>query len=307
MENKFEHTDLNVKQNIATDNDDIEKIAIVKTNDTPLYPSQEISSVEKVEKKQPLAIVEHNIPSKRISYINEMEMEMEIDNDDIAADKMELTWFQAMMNNQDTQQTINMMLTCTFEFYRVIMSTLLTLFVPQSCGGSPCSISDKMSPADAYGTFALTSNFITLGLFCIMYFIETKREWCLINYLDINRFKPRDNESVQKALDCLSPQRQLRIQDFDSKYKYAGYICMVAFTLNSLFSGMVVFVDFLDSKTLTVYLTNTLFMSTKLADVYTIVNTKKYIFLSSYLSKKIQYNDVDPDKKEIDSSVSIEE
>ena len=142
---------------------------LVKTNDTPLYPSQEISSVEKVEKKQPLAIVEHNIPSKRISYINEMEME--IDNDDIAADKMELTWFQAMMNNQDTQQTINMMLTCTFEFYRVIMSTLLTLFVPQSCGGSPCSISDKMSPADAYGTFALTSNFITLGLFCIMYFI----------------------------------------------------------------------------------------------------------------------------------------
>ena len=123
MENKFEHADLNVKQNIATDNDDIEKITNVKTNDTPLYPSQEISSVEKVEKKQPLAIVEHIIPSKRISYINEME----IDNDDIAADKMELTWFQAMMNNQDTQQTINMMLTCTFEFYRVIMSTLLTL------------------------------------------------------------------------------------------------------------------------------------------------------------------------------------
>jgi hypothetical protein len=81
---------------------------------------------------------------------------------------------------------------------------------------------------------------------------------------------------------------------------------MVAFLLNSLFSGMVVFVDFLDSKTLTVYLTNTLFMSTKLVDVYTIVNTKKYIFLSSYLSRKIQYNDVDADKKEVNGTVLIE-
>ena len=280
---------------------DDEKSTVIKTNNTPLYPSTEISSVEKIDEIKQIIRVTPAIPSKRISYIDE------VDNNDTAADKMELTWFQAMMNNQDTQQTINMMLTCTFEFYRVIMSTLLTLFVPQSCGGAPCSISDKMAPTDSYGTFALVSNFITLGLFCIMYFIETKREWCLINYLDINRFKPRDNESVQKALEDLSLKRQLRIQDFDYTYKYAGYVCMVAFTLNSIFSGMVVFIDFLDSKTLTVYLTNTLFMSTKLADVYTIVNTKKYIFLSSYLSRKIQYNDVDPDKKEVNGTVSIEE
>ena len=285
---------------LISKDDDVEKSPVIKTNNTPLYPSTEISTVEKVDGIKSFREVEHIIPSKRISYIDE------IDNDDTAADKMELTWFQAMMNNQDTQQTINMVLTCTFEFYRVIMSTLLTLFVPQSCGGAPCSVSDKMAPTDAYGTFALVSNFITLGLFVIMYFIETKREWCLINYLDINRFKPRDNESVQKALEDLSLKRQLRIQDFDNTYKYAGYVCMVAFTLNSLFSGMVVFVDFLDSKTLTVYLTNTLFMSTKLADVYTIVNTKKYIFLSSYLSRKIQYNDVDPDKKEVNGAVSIE-
>ena len=157
---------------------DDEKSTVIKTNNTPLYPSTEISSVEKVDEIKQIIDVAPAIPSKRISYIEE------IDNVDTAADKLELTWFQAMMNNQDTQQTINMMLTCTFEFYRVIMSTLLTLFVPQSCGGAPCSISDKMAPTDSYGTFALVSNFITLGLFCIMYFIETKREWCLINYLD---------------------------------------------------------------------------------------------------------------------------
>jgi len=272
---------------------------IVKSNNTPLYPSSEISTVEKVEKIKKIEDIEE-VLEPRNTY------DEEIDNKDIAADELELTWFQAMMKNQDTQQSLSMMLTCTFEFYRVIMSTLLLLFVPQSCGGTTCSVSEKMAPTETYEVFVLVSNFITLGLFVIMYMIETRREWCLINYLDINRFKPRDNESVKEALKDLSPRRQLRIRDFDEKYKYAGYTCMVAFSLNSIFSGIVVFIDFLDSKTLTVYLTNTLFMTTKLYDVYTIVDTKQYVFLSSYLSRKIQYNDVDPDKKESNTEVVLE-
>ena len=36
-------------------------------------------------------------------------------------------------------------------------------------------------------------------------------------------------------------------------------------------------------------------MSSKLSDIYTITNTKENIFLSAYLIRKIQYNDVDPD------------
>jgi hypothetical protein len=52
----------------------------------------------------------------------------------------------------------------------------------------------------------------------------------------------------------------------------------------------------LDSKTITVLLTNVMFMSTKLNDVHTVSNTKKYVFLSSYLTRKVQFNDVDPDK-----------
>jgi len=271
----------------------------VKTIETPLYPSSEISTFEKVEEVNKVKDVE-KVLEPRFSY------DEEIENKDTAADELELTWFQAMMRNQDVQQTMTMMLTCTFEFYRVIMSTLLTLFVPQSCGGEPCGISDKMTPTDTFGSFVLASNFITLGLFFIMYFIEVKREWCLINYLDINRFKPRDNESVKEALVDLSQRRQLRIRNFDETYKYSSYVCMTAFTLNSFFSGLVIFADFLDSKTITVYLTNTLFMTTKLYDVYSIIDTKPYVFLSSYLSRKIQYNDVDSDKKETNPEVKLE-
>ena len=37
-------------------------------------------------------------------------------------------------------------------------------------------------------------------------------------------------------------------------------------------------------------------MLTKMADVYSTVNTEKNIFYSAYMKGKVQYNDVDPDK-----------
>ena len=51
----------------------------------------------------------------------------------------------------------------------------------------------------------------------------------------------------------------------------------------------------MDDKTITVLLTNILFMGMKLNDVYTTVHTDKNIFLSAYLTRKIQFNDIDPD------------
>ena len=38
-------------------------------------------------------------------------------------------------------------------------------------------------------------------------------------------------------------------------------------------------------------------MSSKLGNVYEVAHTKSNIFLSSYLTRKLQYNDVDPDKR----------
>ena len=38
-------------------------------------------------------------------------------------------------------------------------------------------------------------------------------------------------------------------------------------------------------------------MVTKLGDIYATANTEKNVFYSAYLKGKIQYNDVDPDKK----------
>ncbi len=68
------------------------------------------------------------------------------------------------------------------------------------------------------------------------------------------------------------------------------------FLLNSIVSGVVVYEYYLDNQTTTTFITNILFMITKLSDIYVTVNTEKNIFYSSYLKGRIQFNDVDPDK-----------
>jgi len=80
---------------------------------------------------------------------------------------------------------------------------------------------------------------------------------------------------------------------------------MVGFIINLGLSGYVVFTHYLDNKTITVFLTNALFMGLKLNDVKTITETDINVFLSAYLTRRVQYNDVDPDKKMLDSDSEI--
>ena len=203
-----------------------------------------------------------------------------------------------ILSDDDFKQKMSMCVTVTIEMYRVIMSSLLLLFVPQSCNNNQCTINEKLSPELPYEMFVLISNFFILFAFTITYMVESRRENILITYLDINRFKPRDNDSVAKELLKLSNTRLQRIEKYDKFYKHLSYSSICVFILNTLFSLIVIFDNFLDSKTITVLLTNMLFMSSKLYDMYTIVNTKDFVFLSAYLSRKIQFNDVDKDKIE---------
>ena len=198
--------------------------------------------------------------------------------------------------NQDRDQKISMVFTTLFEIYRVLLSSLLLMFVPQQCGDQQCGLSDKVFPESGYEKFVACHNYVVMSMFFVFYYLEVTRELNFINYLHTNRFKPRDNEAVEQALTQLDDKRKKRIEDDADAYKTWSYACMIGFVLNTAFSSVAVFNHFLDSKTITVLLTNVMFMSTKLYDVRSVSNTKKYIFLSAYLTRKIQFNDVDPDK-----------
>ena len=199
-------------------------------------------------------------------------------------------------NDQDFNQKIGVATTLVLELYKVLMGAMLVIFVPQKCGSAMCSISQNIERTDALSQSALSFNIITALSFLALYFVEVKRENKMINYLEVNRFTPVDNESVGEALEKLDVAKKQKIWDYDGYYQKTGYASTIAFTLNAILSFIVVYDNYLDSKTITVFLTNILLMGLKVADVFSTVNSKKNVFYSAYLKNKVQYNDVDPDK-----------
>jgi len=205
----------------------------------------------------------------------------------------------AILKNQDFMQKVGILPTVLIELYKVLVSSLLILFVPQKCGDHVCDINENFVSESNLYTSGLVINFITLFSFLVFYCIEVKRENRLITYLEVNNKNASDNESVGKALLILPKDKKDNIISIDKKYQIMGGLSLILFMLNSIVSGFVVYEYYLDNQTTSTYITNILFMTTKLGDIYAIANTEQNIFYSAYLKNKLQYNDVDPDKKEI--------
>ena len=214
---------------------------------------------------------------------------------------------QNTLADQDFQQKSSVYVSFIFELYRVLMGSMLVMFVPQKCGDHICDMFENTTVVPEVYNTAIAMNAYSLLCFFIMYMIEIKRENKLITYLEVDKTLPFDNESVGEALVKLPQEKKDAILAFDKYYLQSGYLALSAFVMNAGISGYVVFLNYLDDKTFTVYLTNILFMALKVKETYDIVNTKKNIFYSAYLTDRIQFNAVDKDKmieNDIDSENS---
>jgi hypothetical protein len=200
------------------------------------------------------------------------------------------------INDQDFNQKINTTITVCIELYKVMVSSLLILFVPQKCDDHVCTYSENMVVDNHLYTGGLVINFITLFVFVMLYAVEIKRENKLITYLEVNPVKAFDNESVGQALNHLSLERKKSIMYLDKMYQLIGKTTVVMFVSNTILSGIVIYNYYLDNQTTSTYITNILFMSTKIYDVYSNSTSDENIFYSAYLKTKVQYNDVDPNK-----------
>lgn len=201
------------------------------------------------------------------------------------------------LNQQDNKQKIGMYFAFIMEFYRVLMGSFLILFVPQKCDNEICGLFENVITGNPVIDTAFSVNIAVFSLFMGMYYAELIRENKMINYLHVNPELPRDNEAVGEALVNLPERKKASILLWDKRYQSAGRMAMIGFIVNLGLSGYVIFLNYLDNKTVTVFLTNALFMGLKLNDVKDVTETDINIFLSAYLTRKIQYNDVDPDKK----------
>jgi hypothetical protein len=200
------------------------------------------------------------------------------------------------LSTQDSKQKIGIFFGFILQIYRVIVGSFLSVFVPQSCDGSLCTMSQNIMASGIYNIFVLYFNLFTFLSFCIMYYFEIKRENRMIVYLDVNNNLPSNDAAVEQQLKKIPEEKLNKLYYLDKRYWQLGVASTVCFILNLIFSTILVLTKYLDNNTIVVLLTNVLFISTKLYTSYEVINTSKNIFLSSYLTKKIQFNDVDPDK-----------
>ena len=204
--------------------------------------------------------------------------------------------------NQDFNQKISVLSTLVLELYRMLTSSLLILFVPQSCKGNLCSISDnlKWNPRHHTYNFSICLNFITLFVFSTLYYVELKRENRLIKYLDVNPDMPSSNEAVRKTLENISVEKKNKILSVDKYYQHISYFSIGIFIFNSIVSSYVISHYYMGSQTTTSLITSLLFMVTKLLNIYHISNTEENIFYSSYMKTLVQFNDLDKSHKTTD-------
>ncbi len=201
-------------------------------------------------------------------------------------------------SDQDASQKINVIITVCAEIYRALIASFLILFVPQLCDDHVCSFSENAhTGTDILYNVAFIFNGITMASFVALYVSEVCRENKLITYLDVNPQKPCDNMSVTAILENLPAYQRDAIHFYDRLYVKAGYSTIICFTVNTVLSGLVVYKYYLDDKTTTTFITSVLFVLLKLQQVYATVNTEKNIYYSAYISSKIQYNDLDCNKK----------
>jgi hypothetical protein len=213
------------------------------------------------------------------------------------------TRIQEILENQDLMQKINVYMALVFEMYRVLMGSFLVVFVPQDCNGQICTLFENVSAGNSLYDITFYLNIVTFFSFICMYYAEVKRENKLIAYLHVSPDLPTDNENVAEVLDKLCDKKRGKILSFDKLHQRLSYIAMSCFSVNTGFSALIMKQNYLDNKTLTVFMTNVLFMALKLKDVYMIARTEKNIFYSSYLTEKVQFNDIDPDNTELNASV----
>jgi len=108
-------------------------------------------------------------------------------------------------------------------------------------------------------------------------------------------------------MEIFPPYKKAQLFNVDKHYQYSSCFVTIVFVVNTIYSWQVIYVRSLGNQTLLNFVTNILFMVSKLTNVIGIINTDKNVFFSAYLNTKVQFNDIDPREVQKIKRLSIKE
>ena len=216
-----------------------------------------------------------------------------------------------MRVNNDIKERLKIGALFLFQSYKVIMGSLLILFVPQKCedlldhsGSSDnsyvsdsviCSVSDNLNKKDdVFHHITLAFNFLCVGLFFMTYFVELRREnWC-VQYLDINHDYP-DNH-LDEIIDR-KPELKMILRKKNSRYFKITSITSVFYLINLILSSIIIYTNYVGIQAVTSYMSYVVLILLKIYNSLFISYTslKDDKALSGYITEFSSFNVFDED------------
>lgn len=190
------------------------------------------------------------------------------------------------------------------QLYRITTGTMLSLFVPQSCGDHVCTITENYNKDDVYHIIAIYFNGFSMLIFLICYMIELAREeWC-VKYLDIDNNK---SDNHLKSIIESEPKLNKRMDQLNKIYFYCFITNCITYFLNICVTVKVLNDYYYNSATLSCFISFTLLVLLKLYNSFFVAyqSIKNDKMTSAYVNEFVSYNVLDQDY--LDSKKTDEE
>jgi hypothetical protein len=198
------------------------------------------------------------------------------------------------MIDPDIKQRIKVVGIFLLQSYKILTGTMLSLFIPQSCGDKMCSLQENYDNSEVYHKSLFYCNSISMFLFFCSYAIELWREeWC-VKYLDID-----NNYSDNGLKEIIVKEKKLdHYMDRVNKYYYnmvritgIFYFINLAATIRMLNS------NYHSNSTISCFMSFSLLVLMKLYNSYTVAyqSVKNDKMMSAYMNEFVSYNVIDDD------------
>lgn len=202
------------------------------------------------------------------------------------------------MIDQDIIQRVKVAGIFLLQIYKVTTGTMLSLFIPQSCGSEEssrvCSLQENYENADGYHKTVFFWNALSFLTFFTYYMIELKREEWSIKYLDIDNNKP-DNSLKQIIVN--EPKLDKTMDRLNLWYYRSLVFNCGVYGINLALSAKLVKDGYHSSSTLSCFFSFSLLVLMKLYNSLEVAkqSVKNDKMMSAYMSEFVSFNVLDAD------------
>lgn len=198
----------------------------------------------------------------------------------------------------DIIQRIKVSVIFLFQFYKVAMGTMLTLFVPQACITDDkveiCTLTENYNNNEIYHELTMYWNMLTFMLFIISYLFELKRENWAIKYLDIDNNK---SDNGLKNIIIHEPELDKKMDKLNKYYFGILMITSFAYFINVVLMINILVKNYHSMSTISCFISFVMLVNMKLYGSLTVgyQSVKNDKMMSAFMNEFVSYNVLDED------------